>query len=306
VEFKDYYKILGVPRTATAKEIKAAYRRLARKHHPDVNKGNPAAEARFKEINEANAVLSDPGKRRQYDALGPDWQNVVRRGGGGRSGQGFPVDLGDDLGGFSDFFRTIFGGGGFDRGGPGGFGGGVEDLFERRPPPRGRDLEGVAELTLEEVLHGTTRTVQLDEGGGTRRVEVKIPPGIEDGARVRVRGEGGRGPGGAGDLFLRVHVLPHPRFTRDGDDLRTSVAVPLTTAVLGGEGAVPNLEGERGIKIPEGSRPGRIFRLRGLGLPRRQAPGERGDLFAVLAVELPDGLSARARELFEGLRELGL
>jgi DnaJ-class molecular chaperone len=320
MEFKDYYKILGVPRTATDKDIKAAYRKLARKHHPDVNKGDPKAEARFKEINEANAVLSDPEKRRRYDALGPDWQAYARQAptGRGRAGAGpgrVHVDFGDEGGGFSDFFRTIFGGGfggpaaGESVGGRGGFREvDLEEMFGRASAA-GQDVETPVDLTLDEVLRGTSRTIQVGEGGAARRVEVRIPPGVREGTRVRVPGEGapGRGNGPRGDLYLRVRTLPHAQLQRAGEDLKTTVTVPLTTAVLGGEATVPTLDGPVGIKIPTTSRPGRVFRLRGHGLPLmgEGQKGQRGDLLAELAVDLPQELTPRERELFEELRRGG-
>jgi curved DNA-binding protein len=311
VEFKDYYKILGVPKTASAKDIKAAFRKQARKFHPDFNKGDPSAEAKFKEVNEANEVLSDPKKRQRYDTLGPDWANMRQAPGGGGPG-GVHVDFGgEDMGGFSDFFRTIFGGGGFGGGGfqgRGGRGGGFEDVFARAAEEQpGHDLEGEVELTLDEVQRGTTRTIQVGEDGNSRTVEVKIPPGIRENSRVRAAGEGAAGGkrGKRGDLYLRVKVRPHGRFERKGDDLQASVQVPLTTAVLGGEAQVPTMDGTIGIKIPAGSRPGRIFRLRGHGLPRLEAPHERGDLLAVLGVDLPQDLTPREKELFEELKKLG-
>jgi len=315
VDYKDYYKILGVPKTATDKEVKAAFRKLARKHHPDVNKGDPKAEAKFKEINEANEVLSDPEKRKRYDHLGSDWASYGRTAGGPRPGRGGGVRVeygGDDVSGFSDFFKTIFGGGagGFG-GGAGPFGGGGQEGFEEmfgRPagPPPGQDLETTVDLTLDEVLRGTTRTVQIGEGRDARKVEVRIPPGVRDGSRVRAAGEGvGRSGGPRGHLYLRVRVLPHPTFERRGDDLAVSVAVPLTTAVLGGEVTVPTLDGPLGIKVPPGSRPGRVFRLRNHGLPKLEGGG-RGDILATLGVELPGAdLTPRERELFEELRKLG-
>jgi curved DNA-binding protein len=311
VEFKDYYKILGVPKGATAKEIKAAFRKQARKFHPDFNKGDAKAEAKFKEVNEANEVLSDPDKRKRYDTLGPDWASFRQPPPGG-SGGGVHVDFGgEDAGGFSDFFRTIFGGGGGfpPRGGRGGGGaGGFEDLFARAAEEQpGHDLEGEVELTLEEVQRGTTRTIQVGEDGHPRTVEVKIPPGVRDSSRVRAAGEGASGGkrGKRGDLYLRVKIRPDPRFERKGDDLQATVSVPLTTAVLGGEAEVPTMDGPVGIKIPPGSRPGRTFRLRGHGLPRLESPKEKGDLMAVLGVDLPKDLSPREQELFEELKRLG-
>ncbi len=298
MQYKDYYKILGVAKTATEKEIKAAYRKLARKHHPDVNPGNKEAEARFKEINEANEVLGDKEKRKRYDELGANWDAFGRGAPQGRRwpGGGVRVDFEDlgGAGGFSDFFRTFFGGGG----GFGGFEGGEEAFTPAS------DAEGDVDLTLAEVFRGTTREVSL--GGPRRRVEVKIPPGVRDGSRVRVAGEGGRGAGGRrGDLYLRVRVAPDPTFERKGDDLQTTLRAPLTAAVLGGEAQVPTLEGSVGIKIPAGTPAGQVFRLRGQGLPKLGAPGERGDLLATLAVELPRTLTARQRELFEELRKSG-
>jgi curved DNA-binding protein len=320
MDYKDYYKILGVPRNASEKDIKAAFRKLARKYHPDVNKGDKKAESRFKEINEANAVLSDPEKRQRYDTLGPDFASYrpPPPGAGGRGGQRTTVDFGGDVSGFSDFFRTIFGGGfGGGRGAgaeeSGGFSG-FEEIFGRasgrggaQRPPVGQDVEAEVELTLDEVLRGATRTVRLGEGSDARTVEVKIPPGVREGARVRASGEGVGTPGGPrGDLYLRVRVLPHPQFERKGDDLLTTVTVPLTSAVLGGEAQVPTLEGPLGIKVPTGSKPGRVFRLRGKGLARMESPSQRGDILATLQVDLPAELSPPARELFEELRKLGL
>jgi curved DNA-binding protein len=243
VEYKDYYKILGVPRTATDKEIKAAYRKLARKHHPDVNTNDPKAEARFKEINEANEVLSDPAKRQRYDQVGSDWGSFRPGPGGGAgggpgAGGGYTVDLGgEDFGGFSDFFRTIFGGGyggatasrSGGAAGQGGFGG-FEEVFRQQQsaPLAGQDVEAPIELTLEEVLRGTTRTLQIGEGARGRKVEVKIPPGVRDNSRVRVAGEGGPGARGGprGDLYL-------PRLEAGGGrgDLMATLAVDLPTTL---------------------------------------------------------------------------
>ncbi len=304
MEFKDYYKILGIPKTATEKEIKAAYRKLARKHHPDVNKNDPKAADRFKEINEANEVLSDPAKRRRYDQLGADWPSYQQAGasGGGAWPGGFRVHTqgidAEDLGGFSDFFKTFFAGGvsGFD------------DLLGRgrRRSAGPVDAERQVELTLDEVLHGTHRTLAISGPGGSRRVEVKIPAGVRDGSRVRVAGEGGGGDEGQrGDLFLRVHVLPHPIFERRGDDLHATARVPVSLLVLGGEAEVPTLSGAVEIKVPAGTPPERVFRLRGQGLPQLEARDKRGDLHVQLQPEIPKDLKHRARELFEELRKLG-
>ena len=311
MEYRDYYRVLGVAKNASAKDIKAAYRKLARKHHPDVNPGNKAAESRFKQINEAYEVLGDPEKRKRYDALGANWDAVNRGGATGKGGWpgagGVRVeyeDLGGGAAGFSDFFRTFFGGGfsgaSGDRGGFAGFPGGFGD----QDPPEVLDAEGEVELTLEELLKGTTREVRV--GGGKRRVEVRIPPGVREGSRVRVAGEGGHGAGGRrGDLFLRVRIAPDPRFERRGDDLETTVRVPLTIAVLGGEAQVPALDAPVAIRIPPETPVGRVFRLRGQGLPTQGAKGGRGDLLATLVIDLPRRLTARQRELFEQLRQTG-
>jgi curved DNA-binding protein len=299
VSYRDYYKTLGVPKTATEKEIKAAYRKLARKHHPDMNPGKKEAEARFKEINEAHEVLSDPEKRRRYDALGENWRSFESPHPGGRPGSGrVRVNMEDveDLGGFSDFFKTIFGGGGFQAQGGRGFDPGMME--------EDQDAESEVELTLEEVAKGTTRTLEASGPGPKRRVEVKIPPGVREGSRVRVPGEG-RMVNRKGDLYLRVHIAPHPLFKPKGDDLEAPVSVPLTVAVLGGEAQVPTLDGPVGIKVPAGTPVGRVFRLRGHGLWKPGKGTGRGDLLATLSVAVPQNLTKRERELFEELRTSG-
>ncbi len=313
MEYKDYYKILGVDKNASEKEIKRAFRRLAREYHPDVNK-TPGAEERFKEINEAYEVLSDPEKRRKYDQLGADWQRWQRMGGNpgdfdwsrwttGQPGgvhvrYGTPEDLEDLLGGsgiFSDFFSQIFGGAG---------GGGVRvNGFTRQARPRrGQDLEQPVEISLQEAYHGTTRVLQKNG----HRLEVKIPAGAKTGTRVRVSGQGGAGVAGgqAGDLYLKVTVRPDPRFERKGDDLYTTVPVDLYTMILGGEVRVPTMTGHAVLTIPPGTQNGRTFRLRGKGMPRLRQPGQYGDLYAKTEVRLPTRLSDRERELFEELRRL--
>jgi curved DNA-binding protein len=313
MEYKDYYQVLGVDRNATEKEIKRAFRRLARQHHPDVNPGDPQAEERFKEINEAYEVLSDAEKRGKYDQLGADWQRWQRMGGkpgdydwgrwttGAPGGgvhvrYGTPEDLEDLFGGdspFSDFFSQIFGGmgGGFDTGG---------FQYQVRPQ-RGRDYEQPVEISLQEAYHGTSRVLQKDG----QRLEVKIPAGAKTGIRVRMSGEGGAGAAGgpAGDLYLAVKVLPDPRFERKGDDLHTTVAVDLYTMVLGGEVAVPTMTGDVVLTIPAGTQSGRAFRLRGKGMPRLRESDQRGDLYAKVEVRLPTHLTPRQRELFEELQQ---
>ena len=328
MEYKDYYDILGVSRDADQDEIRRAFRRLARKHHPDVNPGDEEAEERFKEINEAYEVLSDPEKRQKYDRLGSEWQRYQQAGGGtegfdwgrwtsetpgGPGGQrvyvrhGSPEDLEDLFGGggaFSDFFSQIFGGMGgraqtTRRAQPGARPGGFE--YRARPRP-GRDFEQEVEISLQEAYHGTTRVLQRDG----RRLEVRIPPGARTGTRVRLAGEGQPGAAGgeAGDLYLQVKVRPDPKFEREGDDLRTTVAVDLFTVVLGGEVRVPTLSGAVMLSVPEGTQNGRVFRLRGKGMPKLRNPDEHGDLYAEVSVQLPTDLSPRQRELFEELKRV--
>jgi len=315
MEYKDYYDILGVSRDADEKEIKRAFRRLARKHHPDVNPGDPEAEERFKEINEAYEVLSDPEKRRKYDQLGADWSRWQQTGGrpgdfdwsrwttGAPGGQrvyvrqGTPEDLEDLFGGaspFSDFFAQIFGGMG-TRAAPGGF-------EHRVRPQRGQDYEQEFEISLREAYQGTTRVLQKDG----RRLEVKIPPGAYTGTRVRMAGEGRPGAAGgeAGDLYLRVKVAPDPQFERKGDDLYVIVPVDLYTAILGGEVRVPTLSGPVMLTIPAGTQNGRVFRLRGRGMPHLRQPDQHGDLYAEVDVRLPTDLGPRQRELFEELQRI--
>jgi curved DNA-binding protein len=315
MEYKDYYKTLGVDKSATEKEIKRAFRKLARQYHPDVNPNNPQAEERFKEINEAYEVLSDPEKRAKYDQLGADWQrwqrtggapgdfdwshwSTAQPGGGVHVRYGTPEDLQDLFGGgspFSDFFSQIFGGLG---GSPGA--GGFEHQMR---PQRGQDYEQPVEITLQEACQGTTRILQKDG----QRLEVKIPPGAKSGTRVRMSGAGGPGAGGSqgGDLYLRVKVLDDARFERKGDDLYTTVKVDLYTLVLGGEVRVPIMTGEAVLTVPAGTQNGQTFRLRGKGMPRLRKPDQYGDLYARVEAQLPRRLTARQKELFEELRQIG-
>ncbi|MBI2916526.1 MAG: J domain-containing protein [Chloroflexi bacterium] len=301
---RDYYSILGVPRTASAKEIKQAYRRLARQHHPDVNPGSKQAEARFKGINEAYEVLSDPEKRRKYDQFGEGWQHADRfTSPGGFRGQyrtypghgfeGYEGSGGAGVSEFEDIMEQVL------RGGPASFRG----SYRAR---KGRDLEYPVDLSLDEAYAGTTRLLELGDGVRPRRLEVTIPPGVDTGSRVRIAGEGMPGVGGGpqGDLYLRVTVLPHPLFERKGDGVYVDVPVPLADALLGGEAEVPTLKGKVMLKIPPETQNGQTFRLAGLGMPDQGATGRKGDLFAKVRVVLPTGLTAEEKERLHFLRRL--
>ncbi len=294
MDYKDYYQILGVPRTATQDEIKKAYRKLARQYHPDNNPGDKKSEAKFKELNEANEVLSDSGKRKKYDRLGSQWQQYERTGGqpGGfdwsqwTSG-GETVDMGDLFGGgggFSDFFTRIFGGVG--EGQPGA---GPTRRSAYRAPARGRDLDQPVEIGLRDAFTGTSLTLQKDG----QKLEVKIPAGVKTGSRIRMSGQGGpsRSGAAAGDLYLVVNVADDPTFERDGDNLKTEITTDLYTAVLGGEVTVPTLTGDVKLKIPPETQPGRVFRLRGQGMPNLREPQNHGDLLVKVQVTLPTNLT---------------
>jgi DnaJ-class molecular chaperone len=319
VDYKDYYKILGVDKKANEKEIRSAYRKLARKYHPDVNPGDTAAEEKFKEINEANEVLSDPEKRKKYDELSTYYQQYGRMPGagfgpmGGDGGARYeyrtvnPEDLNDLFGGqspFSDFFETFFGssfaGQPNTRTRTGGAG--------NQRAIRGQDIESSVEVTLAEAYQGVTRVFELtDIDGSSKRIEVKIPAGVDEGSRIRIAGQGGQGTAGRGDLYLRIHILPDPRFTREGQTLRTKVEVPLATAILGGEVRVTTPDG-RGLmlRIPSETPNGKSFRLRGQGMPQLGQPDKRGDLFAEVSVVLPTHLNEEQRQLFEAFaRSIG-
>lgn len=323
MEFKDYYKILGVGRTADQKAISQAFRKLARQHHPDVNRGDKNAEATFKEINEAYQVLNDPERRAKYDQLvdlrqrgGGDWEELLRRGAAGERGPDGSYTVyasPEDLGQFSDFFQQLFGLGGDPFGSAtgrrpgrarrGGFR--IEDLLGQRPGDAGaagtrQDVEGTVEITLEEAFQGTTRTVTVPGGGGRagHSVEVKIPRGVRSGQRIRAAGQGA-----GGDLYLTVQIAPHPTFTRVEDDILCEVRVPVWTAALGGKVDVPTLAGQVSMTIPQGTQDGRTLRLRGRGMPHLRGGGT-GDELVKIRLALPEPLTPRDRELFEEMRRV--
>ena len=332
---KDYYSILGIAKNAPDKDVKAAYRRMARKYHPDVNPGDKVAEARFKEINEAFEVLSDADKRKKYDQYGSDYENAEAfararqqsqqqystygRGGGG--GAPFTTYETSDMGDLNEVFESLLKG--FGTGGARGGG--------RRASRRGQDIEHPVEVTLEEAYNGTRRVMELQSqqacpacqgtgrikvgvcqtcrGAGRvikpRRLEVKIPAGVKDGSKVRIAGEGEQGMGGSpGDLYLIIKVAPHPMFKREGDDLLVDVPVSLVAAVLGGEVQVPTLKGSKlALRIPPETQNGKIFKLAKQGMPRL-GDTNRGDMLARMAVVLPTSLNDKERALFEQFRSM--
>jgi len=304
--------MLGTAKTASEKEIKQAFRKLARKFHPDVNPGDKGAEAKFKELNEANEVLSDPAKRKKYDELGANWRAYENAPPGagrpfGQQGGGFHTmsqeDMQDMFGGespFSDFFTTFFGGMGGQEAPAG-----ARGARGRARNRKGQDVEHPFELELEDALRGSVQRLQLRHDGHARTVEVRIPAGVTDGSRVRVAGEGGHGTGSgpSGDLFLRVQLKPHPVFEVKARDVYTKTRVPVTTAVLGGEVEVVTPEAKTlRLKVPPGTQSGQRFRLRGHGLPSVGKADDRGDLYANVEVDIPKMLSDEERSLYESLR----
>jgi len=302
MEYKDYYKTLGVEKTASDADIKKAYRRLAMKYHPDKNPGDRGAEDRFKDINEAYQVLGDKEKRARYDQLGDSYFSYQQTGGApggfnwgqwtanGRPGAGQVNmdDLGGMFGGFSDFFRAIFGdAGGYTQTG--------------RPNPRRTQMQTMQQpvtISLQEAFSGTTRTLQV----GQRRLEVKIPPGAKTGTRVRV-------PGGAAsaelqaDIHLVIEAAPDTRFERKENDLYTDVTVDLYTAILGGQAIVPTPAGNVTLTIPPGTQPGQAFRLSGRGMPKLRERSQNGDLYARVKVQIPKTLTESERDLFKKLAQ---
>jgi molecular chaperone DnaJ len=326
---KNYYDILGVRKDATDKDIKQAYRRLARKYHPDVNPGNKSAEATFKEINSAYEIIADADKRKKYDKYGDKWQYADQLDQQAQqqsqyqqysTGDGTSYSFGEDTGGGMDgLFEELFGGG---RG---------RGSSRRAQSRRGEDLESNVEVTLEEAYSGTSRTISLQKQepcqacrgtgriqnvacsvcrgagvvAGMSRIEVKIPAGVTTGSRVRISGKGQPGYNNAasGDLYLNITVSPHPTFERQGDDLSTMIAVPLMVAVLGGEVQVPTLKGKLALKIPAETQNGKVFRLAGQGMPGL-GKAAKGDLLAKVNVILPSKLTEKEKELFRQLNQL--
>jgi curved DNA-binding protein len=306
MNFKDYYKVLGVPRTATPEEIRKAYRKLALKYHPDKTKGDKAAEEKFKDVNEANEVLSDPEKRKKYDRFGEDWKHYQESGGqpggfdwskyaGGSGTRGrqatredFDAMFGE--GGIGDLFEMLFGQRGGTRRG------------RRSTGIKGEDVNAETTISLEEAYHGTARLIKLD--GQTIRIAIKS--GITDGQVLRIAGKGGAGYGGGagGDLYLTVRIMPQPEFERNGNDLHIDMPVDLYTAVLGGKTQVKTLKGTVKVDIPAGTPNGTVLRLRGLGMPVYGRKNEFGNLFVKVVIQIPEHLTAQETELFRKLAAL--
>jgi curved DNA-binding protein len=316
MQYKDYYSILGVDKNASDKEIKKAYRKLANQYHPDKNQGDKVAEEKFKEVNEAYQVLSDPEKRKKYDTLGANWEayekggfDFSQYGGQGSPGgsrtfyfEGDPSQFfGGQGSGFSDFFEMFFGGGG----------GRTDDAFSqfssrgggrRSRAVKGQDIQAEMEVTLLEAYQGSKRTFELN--GQKLRMEIK--PGAYDGQKLRIKGKGMPGANGGpnGDLYIILKVLPDPRFKREGDNLIHNAKIDLYTAVLGGSIDVPTMTGLVKVKVPKGTSPGKVLRLKGKGMPVYGRPGSYGDLLVKIDVQIPQNLSEEQIKLFEKIREL--
>jgi len=312
LDYKDYYASLGVKKDASQEDVQKAYRKLARKYHPDVNK-DPKAELKFKEIGEAYEVLKDPEKRQKYDQFGSAWKNARQTGAPPPGWEGTQFDFGNSGfdfrgfgggggGGFSDFCEMLFGAGGPGGRRRGGGGFGAEPGFG---PQAGGNAEATLQVTLEEAIQGGTREISLtDPSSGQRRnLSVRIPAGVRSGQKIRLAGQGGPGVGGgaAGDLLLKIEIQPDPRFRVEGSDIHTTVAVSPSEAALGGEAEVETPSGAVRVKIPPGSSSGRKIRLRNRGLSRPD--GDKGDLLAEIRIMVPERLTERERELYEQLAE---
>lgn len=291
MEYKDYYKLLEIDETSTSDEITKVYRKLARKYHPDVNPGDDEIHQRYKEIQEAHQVLANPEARAKYDRLRASWNaHQASDSGDAFEWEPWAVKTSEDQepSGFSPFFEAIFKG--------------MEIGLAGSEPSKGQDVNQKIEITLEEALTGTSRILRI----GGRRIEVRIPKGAAAGTKVRVRGEGASSLDGGpkGDLYLEIELKPHPHFQRGGDDLHLELPVNLYTAVLGGEAIVPTLKGKIKLKIPPETQAGRIFRLKGQGMPSLKNPEQRGDLYTKVVITLPENLTDEEIELFEELADI--
>jgi curved DNA-binding protein len=311
MEYKDYYKVLGVDRKAGKKEIKKAYRKLARKYHPDVNQNDNAAAQKFSNLNEAHEVLSDPKKREQYDQLASQWKSHRRAGGQSADFNWGPgasesarqqtyrasnsadfEELFGTSGGYSDFFETLFSG---PNKGPGGGDTPGGQFYQGAAPKKGRDLEHSIQVNLNEAFKGTSRVLEWEDG---RKIEVKIPCGVKSGSKVRIKGQGN--PGSTpGDLYLNVDVLPDKRFVRDNNDLRVTVSVDLFTMLLGGKKTISGIDRTVNLDIPAGTGNGKTFRLRKMGMPKIKQKNQRGDLYVTVEAALPKNLTAGEKQLVE-------
>ncbi|MBE0648871.1 MAG: J domain-containing protein [Bacteroidales bacterium] len=308
MDYKDYYKILGVSKTATQDEIKKSYRKLAVKYHPDKNQGNKESEERFKEIGEAYEVLKDPEKRKKYDKLGVNWKQHEQGGGDGgfdyaqwaqqqgsrrQRSQQQQSSSGFDGGDFSDFFNTFF---------SGGYGGGAQYTNARDIPRKGEDFQADLTITLADAYHGTEAMLSLDG----ESIKATIPAGVRNEQVLRIRGKGGKGSGGreAGHLYMKVTIKPDSTFERKGNDLHCDAHVPLYSAVLGGKIPVSTLKGTVHITIPKGSQNGKILRLKGMGMPLFGKKQEFGDLYAKIIIDLPQNLTEEELSLFQQLANL--
>ncbi|WP_114783073.1 DnaJ C-terminal domain-containing protein [Botryobacter ruber] len=300
MEYKDYYKILGVDKKASQADIKKAYRALAKKYHPDKNKNDQAAEEMFKNISEAYEVLGDEEKRKQYDQLGSNWKQYQQGGFGGGQYQGFGGrggfggDAGDVFGSdFSDFFQQFFGGGGFGQAGGG----------RRTRSQRGQDNQADMVITLEEAYHGTARLITVNG----QQLRIKTKPGVADGQELRIKGKGGPAVvagGESGDLFIKVHVQPHPVFERKGNDLHLPLQLSMYDAILGGSAEVKTLTGNIKLNIPAGTQHGQSLRLKGKGMPLYGKTDQFGDLYVKIKVVLPTDLTPEEKDLLQKLRDL--
>ena len=305
MDYKDYYKVLGVEKTASKDEIKKKYRKLAQKYHPDKNSGNKQAEEKFKEISEANQVLSDDEKRRKYDELGSNWNQFQQGGGGGgfdfsqftgkrggRSGRSGMEDIFGGSGRFSDFFESFFGGG-FQ---------GDPQMARGNRQTKGRDYEAEINLHLSDAYHGTSTILNVDG----QKIKVNLAPGVTHGQLLRLKGKGGKSPDGGpdGNIILKINIINNTKFELDNTDLHTTTEVDLYTAVLGGKLTIETLKGPMNINIPKETPNGKILRLKGLGMPVYGKAGSFGDLYIKLQVSLPVNLSPKETELFKQLSEL--